>query len=60
MIYYQFDKIILSMTTKMSREDPDPAGSVIIWHPGSGSVTQGLRIQGSGYESERKLTDRQH
>jgi hypothetical protein len=39
MSYYQFDNIILSMTTKMSREDLDPAESVNIWPPGSGSVT---------------------
>jgi hypothetical protein len=39
MIYYQFDNIILS-TTKMSRENTDPAGSVIIGPPGSGSLSK--------------------
>ncbi len=28
------------MVTKMSRSDPDPAGSVITWPPGSGPVIQ--------------------
>jgi hypothetical protein len=33
------------MATKISRWDPDPAGSVINWSPGTGSV---LQDNGSG------------
>jgi hypothetical protein len=43
MIYYLFDNILFSVTTKMSRQDQDPAGSVMNWPHGFGSVIQNYR-----------------
>jgi hypothetical protein len=37
MIYYQSDNLFVSVATKMSRLDPDPARFVINRLPGSGS-----------------------
>ncbi len=45
-----FDNILFSMATKMTREDPDPAGSVINWPPGSRPT-----IQDSGSGSKRTI-----
>jgi hypothetical protein len=57
--YYQFDKIFLSMTTKMSRsEDPNPDESVINWPPRPGSVIQDYGSKDP--ESEEIITDPQH
>ncbi len=42
MIYCLFDNIFFSLITNMSRYNPDPDGSVIIWPPGSWS---GFAIQ---------------
>ncbi len=51
MIYLLFDNILLSIATKMSG-----SGSVITWCPGSGSVIQDWRIQGSG-SGTNKITE---
>ncbi len=48
MIYYFFYIIFFSLGTKMSEMDPDPAGCVINWPPGSG-ISQDDGSRGSGW-----------
>ncbi len=63
-IYYRylFDNIFVSLATKMSRQDPDPAESEINFSPGSGFVSQDYGSAESGSEPEPKeiFTDPQH
>jgi hypothetical protein len=52
------NSIFSSMVTKMSRSDPDPAGSVINWPPGSGFLIQDYRF--TNPDLKEIFTDPQH
>jgi hypothetical protein len=60
MLYYLFDNISFSMTTKKDL-DPEQAGSLISWPPGSGSVIQDCGSKDQGIPDTNEIfADEQH
>jgi hypothetical protein len=54
-----FDNIFLLIATKVSMLDMDPAGSVINWFPGSGSVIQDYGSKHPDLDQKEIFTDSQ-